>query len=160
MAGYNYGGRAVAQSLARNLIHLIFSTKNRAQLLTESIRVNLHEYASGILRDLDSPALIMNSVTDHIHVLLNLHRTKALADVVMELKRGTSRWIKQHGPELADFYWQNGYGAFSIGQSMVKIVRRYIKNQAEHHKKVSFQDELRGFLKRYEIEFDERYLWD
>ena len=147
------------QSLARNLIHLIYSTKNREPLLIESIRMELHKYAGGILRDLHSPALIINSVGDHMHVLMNLHRTKALSDVVMELKRGTSVWLSKTA-KVAGFQWQSGYGAFSIGQSMVKTVTQYIENQAKHHKKTSFQDEFRGILERYEIEFDERYVWD
>jgi len=148
------------QSLARNLIHVIFSTKNRVPLLTDSIRVELHDYAGGILRDLKSPAIIMSSVPDHIHVLINLHRTKSLSDVIMELKRVTSLWLKERDPKLADFYWQSGYRAFSIGQSMLEELCRYIRNQTEHHKKVSFQDEFRQFLKRFGIECDERYLWD
>jgi len=150
----------MSQSLAKNLIHLVFSTKNRASLITDDIRPELHKYAGGILRDLSCPALIMNSVGDHIHVLFNLHRTKALSDVVMELKRGTSVWMKEQGTAFADFYWQNGYGAFSIGQSMVADVTNYIENQAEHHRKQTFQQEFRLFLERYEIEWDERYVWD
>jgi REP element-mobilizing transposase RayT len=102
----------------------------------------------------------MNSVADHVHVLFNLHRTKALADVVMELKRGSSKWMKTKGSLFAAFQWQGGYGAFSVSQSSVPEVRDYILGQAEHHKKVSFQDEFRAFLRRYEIEFDERYVWD
>jgi hypothetical protein len=100
------------------------------------------------------------SVDDHIHLLINLHRTKALADVVIELKRGTSRWIKDKGAEFADFYWQNGYGAFSIGQSIVPEVTVYIGSQAEHHKRIAFQEEYRQFLERYQVEIDERYVWD
>jgi putative transposase len=148
------------QSLAKNLIHLIFSTKNRSPLIAEHIRAGLHEYSGGILRDLQSPAILMNSVADHIHVLFNLHRTKALSDVVMELKRGTSLWMKEQGPEFADFYWQSGFGAFSIGQSMVGDVSEYIEKQAEGHRKLTFQVEFRRFLKRYEVEFDQRYVWD
>jgi len=148
------------QSLAKNLIHLIFSTKNRDPLITEPVRPDLHQYAAGILHDLKSPALMINSVADHIHVLFNLHRTKSLANVVMELKRGTSIWMKEQGLEFAEFYWQNGYGAFSIGQSMVETVVKYIENQAEHHAKRPFQYEFREFLKRYDMEFDEEYVWD
>ncbi len=148
------------QSLAKNLIHLVFSTKERWPLLEDAIRQELHNYAAGIFKDLDSPAIIMNSVPDHVHILFNLHRTKALADVVMEVKRGTSKWIKTKGNHFAFFQGQNGYGAFSISQSAVGDVTEYIRNQTEHHRKVSFQDEFRIFLKRYEIEFDERYVWD
>ena len=107
------------QSLAKNLIHLVFSTKERRPGLEDAVRQELHNYASGILKDLDSPAIIMNSVPDHVHILFNLHRTKALADVVMETKRGTSKWIKTKGNQFALFQWQNGYGAFSISQSAV-----------------------------------------
>lgn len=148
------------QSLAKNLIHLVFSTKERRPVLEDSVREELHRYACGILSDLESPALVINSVADHVHVLFNLHRTKALADVVMELKRGTSKWIKTKGAQFALFQWQNGYGAFSISQLAVAEVSDYIRDQAEHHRKMSFQDEFRRLLQRYEIQFDERHVWD
>lgn len=148
------------QSLAKNLIHLVFSTKERRPVLEDGVREELHRYACGILSDLESPALAINSVADHVHVLFNLHRTKALADVVMELKRGTSKWIKTKAAQFALFQWQNGYGAFSISQSAVAEVSEYIRDQAEHHRKMSFQDEFRRLLQRYEIQFDERYVWD
>ncbi len=148
------------QSLAKNLIHLVFSTKDRRPSIADSVREELHKYAGGILRDLDSSSLLMNSVTDHIHVLINLHRTKALSDVVMELKRGTSKWMKEQGSQHSTFYWQAGFGAFSVSQSNVKSVEEYIAKQAEHHAKQSFQDEFRVFLRRHEVEFDEKYVWD
>ncbi len=146
------------QSLAKNLIHLIFSTKNRASFITDAVRPELHKYAGGILRDLGSPSL-MNSVADHMHVLFNLHRTKALSEVVMELKRGTSKWMKEQGPAFADFFWQNGYGAFSIGQSMIPDLSRVHRN-AGRASQGAFQEEFREFLVRYDVEFDERYVWD
>lgn len=148
------------QSLAKNLIHLVFSTKDRRPSIDDSVREELHKYAGGILRDLDSQSLLMNSVSDHIHVLFNLHRTKALSDVVMELKRGTSKWMKEQGSQHSNFYWQAGFGAFSVSQSNVKSVEEYIAKQAEHHAKQSFQDEFRAFLRRHEVEFDEKYVWD
>lgn len=148
------------QSLAKNLIHLVFSTKERRPWLEDTIREELHRYACGILKDLESSALAVNSVADHVHVLFNLHRTKALADVVMEVKRGTSKWIKTKGPQFAEFHWQAGYGAFSVSQSAVAEVEEYIWKQAEHHQKLTFQDEFRRFLQRHKIEFDERYVWD
>ena len=148
------------QSLAKNLIHLVFSTKARERLLDPSVRPRLHDYLAGILQDLESPALVINSVADHVHVLLNLHRTRALSAVVMELKRGSSKWLKAQGPQFAGFHWQDGFGAFSIGQSAVDEVRRYIEQQEEHHRVKTFQDELRAFLRRYQLEYDERYLWD
>jgi REP element-mobilizing transposase RayT len=148
------------QSLVKNLVHLVFSTKHRGAILTDAVRPELHAYMGGILRDLDSPELAINSMADHVHLLINLHKTRALADVVMELKRGSSKWLKTWGERFAEFRWQNGYGAFSIGQSTVEEVKAYIANQAEHHRVRTFQDEFRALLKKYEIEFDERYVWD
>jgi len=153
-------GYPMGQSLAKNLIHLIFSTKHREPWLTPDLRLGLHAYLGGILRDLDSPALAVNSVWDHVHVLLNLHKTQALAKVVMEVKRGSSIWIKTRPGLVRGFQWQNGYGAFSVSQSAVEDARRYIGDQEEHHRVKTFQEELREFLRRYEIEYDERYVWD
>ena len=150
----------MSQSLAKNLIHLVFSTKERKPLIQDDVRSDLHEYAGGILRDLDSPALLMNSVADHIHVLFNLHKTKALSNVIMEFKRGTSIWIKERSPRYSEFYWQAGYGAFSVSQSAVETVKAYIADQESHHARRTFQDELRSLLMRHEIDFDERYVWD
>jgi REP element-mobilizing transposase RayT len=148
------------QSLAKNLIHLVFSTKHRERLLEPTLRPALHAYLGGILRDSESPAIIINSVWDHVHLLFNLHRTWALADIVVEIKRGSSKWLKTQNWRLKEFHWQDGYGAFSIGQSGVKEVQRYIETQEEHHRVKTFQEEFRAFLERYEIPFDERYVWD
>jgi putative transposase len=148
------------QSLAKNLIHLVFSTKNRDPILTEHFRTPLCHYASAVLRDLDSHVIAINAWNNHVHILFSLSRNHSLAGVVMELKRATSKWIKTQGRGFAKFHWQNGYGAFSIGQSGAEEVTKYIANQAEHHRTKSFEEELRSFLKKYEIEFDERYVWD
>ena len=148
------------QSLVKNLVHLIFSTKNRAPMLTDTGRKALHSYAAGILNDLASPALLINSVPDHLHALFSLNKNTALAHVVMEVKRGSSKWLKTQGANFAEFHWQNGHGAFSVGESVVEAVKSYIANQQDHHRRVTFQDEFRVFLKRHEIEFDERYVWD
>jgi REP element-mobilizing transposase RayT len=148
------------QSLAKNLIHLIFSTKDRQRWLDPGVRPDLHRHMAGILRQALSPALIINSVSDHAHILFNLHRTRALSDVVMETKRGSSRWLKEQSEQLKLFHWQAGFGAFSIGQSAVEEVRLYIQEQETHHRTVSFQEEFRAFLARSEVEYDERYVWD
>jgi REP element-mobilizing transposase RayT len=148
------------QSLAKNLIHLVFSTKNRDPVLSEAVREPLCAYASAVLRDLDSHVIAMTAWHDHVHILFSLSKNHSLAQVVMEVKRATSKWIKTQGKGFAGFHWQNGYGAFSIGQSGVDEVTNYIANQAEHHRVKSFQEEFRSFLKRYEVEFDERYVWD
>jgi len=148
------------QSLAKNLIHLVFSTKNREPILTEPVRVPLCAYASAVLRELDSHVVAINAWHDHVHILFALSKNHSLAQVVMEVKRATSKWIKTQGREFAGFHWQSGYGAFSIGQSGVDEVKAYIASQAKHHQVKSFEEEFRSFLKRYQIEFDERYLWD
>ncbi len=150
----------MSQSLAKNILHLIFSTKNREPLLTASIRPALHSYLGGFVRQWDSPSILMNSVADHIHILFCLSKNHALKDVVEEVKKGSSKWIKGQGQEFAAFFWQAGYGAFSVSQSNVPPVKRYINNQEAHHKKLGFQDEFRTFLKKYEIDYDERYVWD
>jgi putative transposase len=111
-------------------------------------------------RNLDCQPIIVGGVEDHVHILFALGRTSTLADIVKELKRGSSLWIKTKSAALSDFGWQNGYGAFSIGYSQIETVRTYIQNQKEHHCSASFQDEFRALLKRYKIEFDERYVWD
>ena len=129
-------------------------------MLSGEIRQDLHSYLGGILREWKSPAIIMNSVADHIHILFCLSKNCALKDIVEEIKKGSSKWIKTKGAQFAKFHWQAGYAAFSVSQSAVPTVRRYIENQEAHHRKVGFQDEFREFLKKYEVEFDERYVWD
>jgi len=153
-------GSAMPQSLAKNLIHIVFSTKNRESILPESVREPLCLYASAVLRDLDSHVIAINAWRDHVHILFTLSRNYSLARVVMEVKRATSMWIKTQGNGFTKFHWQSGYGAFSIGQSGVDEVTTYIANQAEHHQVKTFEEEFRSFLKRYQIEFDERYVWD
>jgi REP element-mobilizing transposase RayT len=151
---------AMPQSLAKILVHLVFSTKNREPILSEPVREPLCAYASAVLRDLDSHVVAINAWRDHVHILIALNKNYSLAQVVMEVKRATSKWIKTQGKEFAGFHWQNGYGAFSIGQSGVEELKIYIANQAKHHRVKSFEEEFRSFLKRYQVEFDERYLWD
>lgn len=148
------------QSLAKNLIHLVFSTYKREPLLAEQIRQPVCAYAAGVLRELNSPAIAINAWRDHVHVLFSLNKNRALAQVVMEVKRATSKWIKTNGRVFTNFSWQAGYGAFSIGQSGVADAIAYIADQPNHHRRKTFQQELRGLLKLYQLEFDERYLWD
>ncbi len=148
------------QSLSSILIHLVFSTKNREPFITPAIESELHPYMATIFREHNSPSLIINGTKDHVHTLFALGRTITIADLVEEVKTGSSKWIKTKGRGFRNFHWQKGYGAFSIGQSNVAALKRYIRNQKQHHRHVSFQDEYRDFLKRYEIEFDERYVWD
>jgi len=149
------------QSLAKILVHAVFSTKERRPFLRDAaLRDELHRYLGGILTNLGCQPVIVGGVEDHVHLLCALSKTHSVAEMVKEVKRGSSVWLKTKGPELSDFAWQNGYGVFSIGFSQIETVRSYIAGQEEHHRKVSFQDEYRELLRRYEVEFDERYVWD
>jgi REP element-mobilizing transposase RayT len=148
------------QSLSSILIHLTFSTKNREPFLTTEVESELYPYMAKIFREMKSPSIAINGTADHIHALFMLARVMNIADLVEEVKKESSKWIKTKGGAFRNFYWQKGYGAFSIGQSNVTALKRYIANQKRHHRKVSFQDEYRKFLKAYEIDYDERYVWD
>ena len=149
------------QSLAKIILHTVFSTKDRRPFLRDKpLREELHRYIGGILTNLDCQPLIIGGVEDHVHILSTLSRTCEVAEMVKEVKRGSSLWLKTKSPDLRDFAWQNGYGVFSIGYSQVEEVQKYIAGQEEHHRKISFQDEFRKFLERYEVKFDERYVWD
>jgi putative transposase len=148
------------QSLAKMYIHLIFSTKNREGWIPESVRPDLHSYLGGTLNGLGCSPIEINTEPDHAHLLFLLSRTSPLSDVVGQVKKSSNDWLRGHDQQFANFYWQGGYGAFSVSQSGVDEVRRYIRDQREHHKRVSFQEEFRTFLQRYEVDFDERYVWD
>jgi REP element-mobilizing transposase RayT len=150
----------MGQSLAKIVVHLIFSTKDRLPVLTLAVRGELHVYMVGILRELESPALLVNSVTDHAHILFVLSKNVALAKAVEEVKKGSSKWLKARGAEFGGFHWQSGYGGFSVSESSVEAVKRYIADQEEHHRRKTFQEEFRAFLQRYGVEYDEQYVWD
>ena len=147
------------QSLSSILIHLIFSTKNREPFITPLIESELHPSMAKIFRELKSPSLTIDGTSDHVHILFSLGRVIKVADVVEEVKTESSKWIKTKGREFRRFHWERGYGAFSIGQSNLAALKRYIRNQEQHHRRVTFQDEYRKFLKAYGIEYDERYVW-
>jgi putative transposase len=149
------------QSLANVVLHIIFSTKHRRPFLRSAdLREKLDGYIVGTLRNLHCPSIITRSVSDHIHILCNLSRTITIAKLLEEVKTSSSEWVKTQAREAADFHWQNGYGAFSVSQSNVEHVKEYIANQEDHHKQMTYQDEFRLFLKRHNIEYDERYVWD
>ncbi len=149
------------QSLAKVLLHVVFSTKDRTPFFQDkTFRSEIHRYLAGILANLDCQPLIVGGVEDHVHTLFILSRTETMAEVIKEWKRASSIWIKQKNPELDSFAWQRGYGVFSIGYSQVDAVRAYIAGQEEHHRKQSFQDEYRELLRRYHVDYDERYVWD
>jgi REP element-mobilizing transposase RayT len=149
------------QSLAQIYLHIVFSTKNRAPLMQNlALRDEMHKYLGGTCNNLDCPVLRVGGVADHIHILCRLGKTIAISDLVKELKRESSKWIKTKAPMLEDFYWQKGYGAFSVSPGHVEVLREHIANQEEHHRTETFQDELRRLLTKYGVQWDERYLWD
>jgi putative transposase len=146
------------QSHARIIVHLVFSTKHRQPLITPEKRTSMFGYLGSTLNGLGCSVIITGGMADHVHLLFVLKRTLSISEVVEELKKESSKWAKT---EIhPGFYWQAGYGAFSVSPSMVEKVRIYIETQEEHHQKMTFQDEFRGLLKRHEIEWDERYVWD
>jgi putative transposase len=148
------------QSLARVILHVVFSTKNREPFLTNPIRVELFPYFASVLKDHDCVPIQIGGIEDHVHLLFGISRTKTIAQIVETLKTSTSKWIKTKSPDFIAFHWQSGYGAFSLSQSDLDHAIKYVANQETHHARISFQDEYRLFLKRYSISFDERYVWD
>ena len=149
----------MAQTLTRLLVHVVFSTKQRHNLIHPAIESDLHAYFGGICRNLASPALAIGGTKNHVHLLISLSKNMALSDFTMALKKDASKWIKTKGDAFADFHWQDGYGAFSIGESQVGALTDYIHGQKERHKIITFEDELVALAKRYGVAFDVRYLW-
>ena len=148
------------QSLSSILIHLVFSTKLREPFITPAIETELQKYMAKVFRALNSPSLAIDGTGDHLHILFSLGRVIKIADLVEEVKTESSKWIKTKGSEFKNFHWQRGYGAFSIGQSNIASLKRYILGQKKHHQRVTFQDEYRKFLAAYAVDYDERYVWD
>jgi putative transposase len=150
----------VPQSLAQILVHVVFSTKNREPLLEDTVHTDLQTYIGGIIARHNGTLLKAGSVTDHIHLLIAHPRTLSPAELVQEMKTGSSKWIKTRGHRYDRFHWQAGYGMFSVSSSHRRAVEAYLEHQAEHHRKVSFQDEYRNLLRRHGVEYDELYVWD
>ena len=148
------------QSLAKLYVHMIFSTKNRESLLDRDIQTELASYLGGTLNHLDCQPIEIGGTRDHIHILCCLSKNLSMSKVIEEIKSSSSKWIKPKEPRLAQFHWQSGYGAFSVSQSHLNAAIRYICQQEEHHRKVTFQEEFREFLKKYRVPYDERYVWD
>ncbi len=149
------------QSLVQVYLHLVFSTKHRRPLLQDrGFRDRTHRYLAGICSNLKCPALLVGGVEDHVHLLCRLGQNLEIASLIRDLKRDSSKWIKAEQPRLSDFYWQAGYGAFSISPSHVDALKQYIADQEKHHRRESFQDEFRRLCKKYGLTIDERYVWD
>lgn len=150
----------MGQSLVKNYIHIIFSTKNREPLIHPPVEVELYNYLGGICNKLDCQVIIVGGSPNHIHILCMLSKKIALIKLIEELKSHSSKWIKTKGLGYENYYWQNGYGAFSVNPSEVDVVITYINNKDEHHRKKTFQEEYLAFLKKYKVEYDERYVWE
>jgi REP element-mobilizing transposase RayT len=149
------------QSLAQIYLHIVFSTKERRPFLQNpTILEEAFRLLGGICNNLDCPVVRVGGVADHVHILCRFGRGISVSDLVKELKRESSLAIKTKSTELHDFYWQNGYGAFSVSPGHIDALPKYIANQAEHHKKESFQDEFRRLLTLYGVQWDERFVWN
>ena len=150
----------MGQSLVINYVHIVFSTKHRDALIYPPYEAELHSYLGGVCKKLECLPIKIGGHTDHVHILCSLSKKVALMKLVEELKSHSSKWMKTKGEILKNFYWQNGYGAFSINPTEVDTVIAYIANQHQHHSKKTFQEEYRAFLKKYKIEYDERFVWE
>ena len=149
------------QSLSSVYIHLVFSTKERRPFLRDPVtREALYAYVGGISKTLDCPPILIGGTEDHVHVCARFGRTITQAEWVKELKRVSNLWLKEQGVAYGDFQWQGGYADFSVSQSNLDQVRNYIAHQETHHRKMSFQDELRSLLRKHDVEWDERFVWD
>lgn len=149
----------MSQTLTKLLVHVIFSTKNRARIITPEIEPHLFAYIGGILKNHESRLLDAGGTSDHVHLLISQSKNLALSTLLKEIKKSSSSWIKTQGELFRDFHWQDGYGGFSVGHTEIPNLKRYIANQKEHHRNQLFQEELLQFLNDYGVDYDERYLW-
>ena len=149
----------MANTLFEFYMHLVFSTKNRGNLIHPEIEAELHRYMAGIVRNLDSRCLAINGTENHVHLLVSIGKSVAVSDLVRETKKGSTSWVKRRGVVRGNFHWQDGYGAFSVGRSDLDAVKRYIANQKEHHRRVTYEEEFVSLLRENGIDYDERYLW-
>jgi REP element-mobilizing transposase RayT len=149
----------LSHTFVNALLHCVFSTKGRRRLITADIQERLWPFLGGIAREQGFKALAIGGVEDHVHLLLSLPATLPIAKAIQLVKGASSKWVHDTFSKHRDFAWQEGYGAFSIGVSQVDATTKYIRSQAEHHRKTTFQEEFRMFLKRHGIEYDERYVW-
>ena len=149
----------MASTLTSILLHIVFSTKNREARITEALEPDLYAYIGGICRNNGSALRGAGGTFDHVHLLVSQAKTISTSDLLQQIKGDSSEWIKTQGAEFAGFRWQEGYGAFSIGESQVGALRRYLAGQKEHHRTRSFQEEFLALLRKYKVEYDERYIW-
>ncbi len=149
----------MSQSLSQLYIHLMFGTKHREPWILPEIEERLHSYLAGTLQQYQCMGLAINTMPDHVHILFRMSKNYTLARVVEELKKQSSKWMKEQGVEA--FFWQKGYGAFSVSASKLQSVIQYIQNQKEHHQHHSFEEETALFMKEYQVaEYDPKYFWE
>ena len=148
------------QSLSQVILHIVFSTKDRRPLLDPAIRPRMHAYLATVCRDCECQAYRVGGAADHVHIAARLSRTLTQAELLEKIKKTSSAWVKTQGDPYASFKWQAGYGAFSVGWSQLEDLVKYIDHQEEHHRTRTFQEEYRDLLRKYHVEFDEKYLWD
>jgi len=139
-------------------VHVIFSTKNREPFIADNWCERLHAFLGGATKTAECVPEAIGGTSDHVHLLIGIRATHRLADVIRDIKQASSRWVHQT-IGLKCFGWQDGYGAFTVGASQIDQVKHYIRNQAEHHRKRTFQDEYLEYLNRYRIDYDEKYVW-
>ena len=150
----------MAQTLVSLLVHVIFSTKNRESFISEAVEADLFAYMGGILKNNNCRLLAAGGTPDHVHLLISQSKNIALSELLMDLKKDSSVWIKKNGSIFRNFHWQDDYAGFSISQSDVPGLKKYIGSQKEHHRNLTFQEELIQILSECEMEYDERYLWN
>ena len=150
----------MGQSLSKVYVHIIFSTKHRTNLIDRRIDNDLFAYIGGICKGLECNPIQIGGYRNHVHILCQLSKKISKTKLLEEVKKQSSKWIKTKGDQYTNFYWQDGYGIFSVKPTELDVVEKYIKNQEAHHQKNTFQDEFRDFLKKYDTQFDERYVWD
>jgi len=148
------------QSLSNILLHIVFSTKNREPLILPELEPELYAYIAAIHKNMTCPLLKIGGTNNHVHILCRLERVVTVSKLVEEVKKSSSKWMKSKDERVGGFAWQTGYGAFSIGMSNKEALEGYIARQKTHHQKVSFEEEYRALLKKYRVDWDEKYVWD
>ena len=149
----------MSQSLSKMYVHAIFHVKNNDILIRPEDDDELYAYIGGVIKLSKSIPIIINGIDNHIHILCIMSKNICLADLMQDIKRNSSRWIKTKGDHYKNFAWQGGYGGFSVSPSKVEVVRKYIENQKNHHKMQTSQDEYIPFLKEHDVDYDENFLW-
>jgi putative transposase len=150
----------MASTLTKILLHIVFSTKHRDNLIPPQIEDDLYGFIGGICRRMHSELKVSGGTSSHLHLLVNLGKTVALSDLMLHIKRDSSKKVKELAPQLGDFHWQDGCFAFSIGESGAEDLTSYIRRQKEHHARVDLKDEIRALLQLYKVEYDEAFVWD